>query len=133
VDVSVERPIDLTVRASSSPRAGTETRLADLFDVRVVGKDGQARTLAAAQWDVQLQFDAPAELGLDTSKCWEPRALARDAAVAAGGSATLAVDPSPTLRAAKPGTCRVRAVLRSLDPAGGPRIVSAWTELRFTE
>ena len=132
VDVTIERPLDVTLKASSS-RAAATARLTDILDVRAVGKDGNARTLSASQWDVQFQFDAPADLGLDTSKCWEPRTLARDAAVAAGGSATLALDPSLTLRTAKPGACRVRVVLRSLDPAGGARIVSAWTELRFTE
>jgi hypothetical protein len=132
VDVALERPLDVIVETTGAGRAKSPSRLADLVSVRAVGRDAGARTLDASKWSLQFEFEAPPALGLDTSKCWEKTPLARSAQVAASGTTTLAFDGAMTCGAAAPGACRVRAVLSSAEP-DGPRIRSAWTELRFRE
>jgi hypothetical protein len=132
VDVTVERPLDVVVESAGAARAGSPSRLAGLVNVRAVSRDGEARTLDASIWSLQFEFEAPPALGLDTAKCWEKVPLARSAQVAASGTTALAFDAAMACGAATPGTCRVRAVLSSAEP-GGPRIRSAWTEMRFRE
>ena len=126
VDVTIERPIDVVIEAATTIRAGADTRLAEALRVRAVGKDGTARTLAASRWWVEIEFEDISERLV--------RPLARDVAVAAGATAAIPLDTSMTFSVESEGTFRVRAVLRALDPDGcGPRIVSAWTDLRVAK
>ncbi len=133
LDVRIERPVDVVVEATGAVRAGVAMPIAYVIRVKAVSRDGKRHALPADGWTLSYEYGEIGAIGLECEGTWPPSPLARDAEVPAGGETILHHGDRPACKSRQPGTCKVRAVLASTSPKGGPRIVSAWAELRSTE